>query len=187
MGYSAGDAQKLKKADEHNRFGYWEYIPIRKISWETIPHNFKFGDVLTWPRYQIDRDNDIARRISTIADEDHVEIYKDNLLPLVYKQFDQSAKCIIISRNPDDCYASPLKAGMRGYDVDREYFALAVANYFFWVGFFLCHDMDCLQVEYEQFGYNFKSEVDKIAGFLGVRFEGNDYESLRHVYHPREY
>lgn len=166
IGYSAGT--NLKGADSHNRYGYWEHLGMRELIWHSMcgPAILK-----TFPYDSMDPPHGICERIVSLSDRDNIEVYKEVVLPFVYRAFPEDCKFIIITRDwriiRDKYYE----------DVDALMFLDRYTRYHR-----LAQDMtqsrDVMFVRYEHFargeGYR------EICRFLGKPYD----PSVRKVYRP---
>ena len=76
MGFHPGSEENLKPADDHNRYGYWEHLPIRKELWPEL------GNIpsLHIPHEPVDPRRKVVLEIERLVEEDHVGVDHEELL-----------------------------------------------------------------------------------------------------------
>lgn len=183
--FSPGRDNNLKSADTHNRFGYYENLRLRNYLWESLSVNsLKIWDpgALEAKQAEIahfDKES-IKHTVIKLAQEEGVEVYKDNLLPLFYDLFSPTIKIIAVERSVEDLFASPEKAGQSPIGVPFETFVQTYQAYLS-----LCEGMqkerDVLWVHYDRFKHDFENEVQRIAEFMEVK----EAPDLQYVFRPR--
>jgi len=173
MGYSPGSEKNLKGADEHNRFGYWEHLPLRDLVWGTAGFNANqhAGHL---PRKPLElRGHPNRLKIEHLAREDGVEVYKDVILPLIYTLFPSDAKYITITRDPEAIYRSG------HYKVGKAAVFKGICQHYE-----LTHQMAAnvthLYVCYDDVREDPHKQITRIAQFLGQPTVG-----LERVWRPR--
>jgi hypothetical protein len=183
LGFSPGPEEGLKKADSHCRWGYYEYLPIRRLAWSLL-ENDKFA--IFTPDKPYPRDEELAQQIAAVAERDQVEVFKDNALPLTYKQYSPGAKYIVIDRDPVSCYRSPLKAGKPGYNVSYETFFAGWEQYQWLSAMMGCH-VNVLYVRYEYFYDSLEAMTLTICNHLGVNFDTINHGLVYGSFRPRRH
>jgi hypothetical protein len=184
LGFSAGEERLLKGGAPSNPRGYWEFLPIRKLTWGAIGVN-----KTVWQHKAETMPNAPLRleghrhvpQIRRLARKYNVEVYKDNYLPLVHTMFPKAAKAIIIRRDWQDIHASHMRVRMR--PDTQEQFRQAIAK-FYRLADMMAIDRECLYVRYEYFRSDFDVATRVVAGFLGV----NRYnvKEMRAVWSPNK-
>jgi len=115
FGFSFGDPTHLKDANQMNRHGHFEHLPIRSLIWDNIE---KYGEDETLnpcdPRtYQLQEpDPGIVTQIQTLIDDERVEAYKDTFYPVIHKYLPPPNLILATYRNPQDVYLAPIRSNM---------------------------------------------------------------------------
>jgi len=188
LGKSPGSSENLKGADSHNRWGYFEHLPIRKLVWEAGKwHHFtpdRKGFLPDEPLVFNDRPLvDYADRIRRIAEEDGVELYKDNSLPLTFRLFPKESKYIIITRRVEAIHESPKKAGFHGYTCSLEELRDSHYKYHELVKI-MAGEVDCLTIQYEDFKTSFDHTLQVICNHLEVELDKMHRTACRAIFRP---
>lgn len=167
MGFSVGNGQKLKPADKYNKTGYFEYLPLMKISDQIF--NRLGNDFFTqlpeldngWTRpFESEKQS-----ILQCVQEDHIELYKDNKLVILADLYDElfpNAKWIFIERCIEETYRSRF-----GQPLSIKQWEKITENRL------TCWNKTkpskkALYVKYSNFSNNFEHQVDEIAKFTGI-------------------
>lgn len=169
LGFSPGERGKLKKGEASNPRGYWEFLPIRKLSWKAIGVNHTLWQhrVHTMPDRPPRLENHPnAAKIRKMARKYKVAVYKDNYLPLVYTLFPATSKIVFIKRDYQDIYASTMR--IRQHPETLEDYKHAIEK-FYKLARLMAKERECLFVNYEQFRDDFDVATRAVADFLGVR------------------
>jgi len=185
MGLSAGPPEFLKRADEHNRWGYWECLPLRLLVWGQLPAGFRVEYPENVPLFPLRGISAVRELVFGFAETHGIEVYKDNMLPIVYRLFPAGAKYVLITRPARDCYESPVRGGVAPYSVSYDDFETAVCRYWHLSARWLELERQALRIAYTDFKINFRLSVAKVADFIGVPLEEDDYGRLQQVFHPR--
>lgn len=190
MGFNAGPAKNLKGSDEINRWGYWEYLPIRDMAWSAIRKRGErsrtsFREYVTrgFLEYADPRMVDWGDEYSSgcrmmirqRAVLDDVEMYKDNALPLIWPLFSKHAKYVLTTRKPESCYhrAAQRVSAERWRDAHACYYHLSRQ---------MAAEVPTLFFAYEDFETDLEGQIEMLADFLGAV---PDIECLRKLYRPR--
>ncbi len=178
LGFSAGPTHELKRADDHNRWGYWEYRPIYRFIRSILdgPTRFTAEDIPDETgSFPMEPDPAIA----VVAIRDSVMVYKDCGIPLFYRLFSPDAKIVVIGRNEVDLLAS---AGLSylGYDFTWRALQLAQDKYYDLVSM-MSDERDVIGVNYDAFRDDFYKEAQRVCDFLDVPMK-ND---LHKIFRPR--
>lgn len=187
LGKSPGSQKNLKGPDEHNRWGYFEHLPLRKLVWEAgdfqqfTPHIKGF---LPAKPLDFDDKDELRSSICAIASEDNVEVYKDNSLPLTFRLFPKGSKFLIITRQVGAVYTSPRKAGMPSPSYTLEELQERHSRYQELVSV-MKDEVDCLTVRYEEFNTQFEKSLKRICDHLTVELNENRYLACRRIFRPR--
>ncbi|MHA2232083.1 MAG: hypothetical protein ACXAB4_06310 [Candidatus Hodarchaeales archaeon] len=184
MGLSVGNEKNLKPADMHNRWGYWEHLPLREECRKIIPLDYRAHLAHTIPEEPLPRTDFVADQVASIADMDNIQVYKDNTLPLIYRLFSEDTKFIVLERMPEDCYKSPIRARGQPYQIPFLQFMVAY-SYYFNLEVKLSAERDVLRLNYLYFQYFFDRCVETIAEFIDVELQGEDYDRLKKLWRPR--
>jgi hypothetical protein len=189
LGKSPGSPHNLKGADAHNRWGYFEHLPIRKLVWEAggwrqfVPERQGF-----LPDEPLVFDNSAHSgypyRIRMLAQQDGVQVYKDNSLALVFRLFPRTSKYIAISRKVEAIYESPKKSGGDGYQCSLEELYASHRKYYQLVNM-MAKEVDCLTIQYESFKTNFDDVLQLICDHIEVKLTDERYAACRDVFRPR--
>ena len=118
LGFSAGSLESLKGSDNHNRYGYYENLVLRKFLW----NYFDLNKVKLWRTNQVVNKSKVVedllasnkkftQSLEEIIDREFIEVYKDNKLPIFFEAFPKNVNIIVIERNPIDVFESPQKGG----------------------------------------------------------------------------
>lgn len=190
LGKSPGNEKSLKDSDSHNRWGYYEHMPIREIVWTAAGFNkFQPDQPDFLPSAPIPL-NQVAgqhiEKIQKIASEEQVEVYKDNALPLVYNFFSPDSKYIITERDIRAIYQSPIKAGKPGYDCSVEELEKRYQAYMQLVKAYMYKEVDCMIVQYEDFKNDFDTTVKKVAHHIGVDLTDELQARCQEIFKPRK-
>lgn len=183
MGFSVGDKKNLKGADSHNRWGYWEHLPIRNLARSIAHPNLSGGWHVRWVTSRsLPRDESIARKIALLALYENVEVVKIVFAPMVYRSLPHGAKYVAIKRNPIDVYKSPKRAGFGSYSESYDEFLKGYNRYHVLLDE-MCKGVDSITTRYELFKADREKETDRIANFLGVTLD--EPERVYSVFRPR--
>lgn len=190
LGKSPGSSRDLKKGDSHNRYGYFENLKMREITYKALGHDyFKF-----WEKELIDQHpiffspeklTEYSQKIIGTAQKDNIEVYKDNIIPLIFRIFPKESKFINIKRDPKKCYESPRKGGHSEIPCSFEEFLDAYNKYQELVKQ-MAKEVRCFQVNYEDFYDNFDEALTKITEFIGVEVNPEKLDALKKVFKPRK-
>jgi hypothetical protein len=190
LGKNPGNYNDLKTADKHNRFGYFENLKIREITYRALgKKHFKPWEKGCLPDSPIEfspSDLDSYRKqISLIAEQDNVEAYKDNSIPLIYLIFPIDLKYINIRRDPDKAYKSPQKGGHLPTDCTFNEFKIYYQKYQYLVEQ-MSKEVNCIEIEYESFFNDFERSVAKIAQHIGIHVNERIMAECKKIFRPRK-
>jgi hypothetical protein len=189
LGKSPGSSKNLKAADPHNRWGYFEHLPIRKLVWEA-------GG---WKQYAPERDGFLPDepltfeerapgsyrdRIRALAHQDFVQVYKDNALPLIFRLFPTESRYVIITRDVEEIYESPRKSGGTRYQCSLEELRASHDKYQKLVKV-MAREVDSLVVEYESFMADFEKVLQSVCDHIQVELTDDRYAACRDIFRPR--
>jgi hypothetical protein len=189
LGKSPGSEHNLKAGDAHNRWGYYEHLPIRDAAWRAAGFE-RFepqlpGFLPLEPlAFGAGGQSNPCEAIQRLAMEDRVQVYKDNALPLLFRLFPEDGKYIVIERDVAAVFRSPLKAGLPGYTCSVSELAQYQAHYHQLVHR-MCGEVDCLSVKYEEFHRDFPGVLGKIAEHLRMDLRDVDYANCSALFRPR--
>ena len=110
MGFSPGPEDWLKKGDEHNKYGYFECMPLWKISFVMLKNlGGSFHKLPAcnpgWTAYF----NAEKKKITRLVKSGGIELYKDNqllILSELYHELFPDAKWVFINRDIKETYKS---------------------------------------------------------------------------------
>ena len=159
LGKSAGSSQNLKKGDKHNRWGYFEHSKLGEVRWRAMQKilfvPWKKGFLPHRPySFSPEKLKRFSQQIREISQKDKIEVYKDNTLPLTFKIFPKKAKYIAIKRDPEKCQVSPAKGGHSVISCSFNDFFVYYQKYDNLVKQ-MAREVDCIEVNYEDFFDNF--------------------------------
>lgn len=190
LGKSPGDPKNLKKGDKHNRWGYFEHLGMREISHRVLPQGYfrpwEQGILPQKPHsFSPEKLKEYSQKISEIAQRDNVQVYKDNALPLVFRIFPREARYIVIKRDPKKCYQSPQKGGHSKISCSFEEFLGYYQKYYDLVRQ-MSQELDCLEINYEDFYESFNETLSKIAQFIKVKVDDKKLRACKKIFRPRQ-
>ncbi len=174
MGFSAGSPCNLKGADGHNRYGYWEHMPLRNAVWGRAG-NF---DPARIPKQPVNagRWPGAQSIILDIADQDKVEVYKDCTGPWTYPLLLGVEKVVLMRRDARTLYE-------RYYSDRWEWpeFNAAHTAYYDLAAKFMDGVLPVLVAPYEAYEHGPKMALFTLCEFLERPYD----TSLLSVYRPR--
>jgi len=171
MGFSPGSSRLLKMGDGHNRYGYWEHLPMRAVEWQRGRFDERKIPSVPYPSH--DR---ISRDIAELARTDNIEVYKATTLPWTYRWF-SAGRAVLIRRSADTLY----ERYYEGVGWSLNGFRAAHAKYYDLAAKHLDAEWDVLWLEYESFADNLTASITAVCEFLGRPFT----QSLLHIWRPR--
>lgn len=166
MGLSPGPEAWLNKADEHNKYGYYECLPILKVEEEILKQlGGSYEDLPHFNRNWTANFTKEKNRIRKVVVCGGVEAYKGNRLLVLADLFHElfpEAKWIMMCRSEQDTYRSewgqvlpPSRwAEVRQKRFDRWHQSLA--------------SWHCLNMRYEDFHRDKLEATRRVAEFIGV-------------------
>ncbi len=171
-GLSPGPADGLKPADHNNRYGFWEYLPLRRAFWMASGGNF---DVQKIPVAPVRPNSAIGQPLADMARSHGVEVFKCVKLPWIYPWF-EPRKAIVIFRSADTIYRNHPSAM-----TPNEYRG-AHTRYYDMAAKYLEADWDILHVRYEDFLTDTEKQIERVCEYLGCPY----HKWLLHTFRPRE-
>lgn len=172
IGFRPGSKQHLKPKDGHNRYGYWEHLPMRALIWRYLPYPKR---KIPW-KEPMRPSGKISRSIQELADSDNIEVLKCFMLPWAYPWFEPT-KTVFVQRSMQVLYDRYY--GGVGWDANvwrsfyTEWHDIAAK--------YLCGDWDVLWVKYEDFFNDTENEMRRVCEYLGCPFR----KELLKVFRPR--
>jgi hypothetical protein len=167
-----------------NPRGYWEFLPIRKLTWSAIGVNKTVwqhrAETMPNAPLRLEGHRHVAQ-IRRLARKYNVEVYKDNYLPLVHTLFPKEAKAIVIRRDWQDIHASHMRVRLR--PGTQEQFGQAIDK-FYRLAKMMRGYRKCLFIRYEWFRDDFDAATATLADFLEVR--KYNVEETRAVWSPNK-
>lgn len=167
MGYSLGNAASIKRADKHNKYGYFEHVRLMKLS-ESILEKLGGDYFMNIPPYikgWTDAMHMEKKLIEKQVSKEGIELYKDNKLILlsdIYGEIYPDAKWVYIKRDISGTYKSRF-----GQDLSLAQWEDITANRLAtWEQ--SKASATALQLEYEQFFDDFDETVNSLAEYLSV-------------------
>lgn len=190
LGKSPGKSVDLKDADKHNRYGYFENLKLRAITYEALGRDY----FMPWEKgylpdkpyiFELNKLEKYSSIIRDIAENDNVEVYKDNTTPLIFRIFPKEAKYINIRRNPEKIYESPQKGGHSkiacNYSEFKEYY-----NKYQGLVKQMSKEVDCIDVNYEDFFDDLDNTIYKIAHHIEIEINDTKLNDCRKTFRPRK-
>lgn len=184
MGLCAGLPQHLKPADQHNLNGYWEYLPLASIT-DSIFNKLNIDFLL--PPQLLERGwhtrfNEEKKLIKQIVERDNIEVYKDNKLLIasdLYHDLFPTAKWILVTRNPEDCFNSRW-----GKPISRDdYVGLWQQRHQVWFNSTI--SLSTITVNYQSFHIELADTIKYIAKYLTIDVE-DKMATLKSLFKPRQ-
>lgn len=189
LGKSPGNTEDLKEGDKHNRYGYFENLEIRKITYKALGCDYfnpwEKGFLPDRPySFEPEKLNEYSSLITEIAEKDNVEVYKDNTIPLIFRIFPKEAKFINITREPKKAYESPQKGGHSRIPCSFAEFIVYYEKYQDLVKQ-MSNEVDCIGVRYEDFYDNFDGTLNTIARHIEVEIDDTKLKACKKIFRPR--
>lgn len=171
MGFSPGSMHFLKRKDRHNRYGYWEHVPMRRLEWQRDSF-----DERQIPSCPVEPDDRIFNDIARLANTDGIEAYKATTLPWTYPWFG-AKRAVLIRRSANVLYERYYRRA--GWSMGE--FRSAHTRYHDLAAKYLDATWNVLWVEYESFFDNTRAATTAICEFLDRPFT----PGLLRVWRPR--
>lgn len=184
MGFHPGPEKWLKNPDEHNPHGYFECMPLMKISMKILEK--LGGDFHRLPSFGPacrghceDEKRDIAR----IVEAGGIEMYKGNRLMVLADLYDElfpEAKWIFVQRTVEETYRSRFGDKMPF----EEWKTISDSRLRRWQA--SKPSARALTVDYADFGSDLARCVGEIERFLGVALTAEQRNACIDFYQPRQ-
>lgn len=189
LGKSPGKQNDLKQCDQLNRYGYYENLALRNISHELLltPKFDPFIDK-TYDKNNYlfnEKSTEILNRFNKLAQEDSIEVFKDNALPYIHQYYSPEAKYICIIRDYKSCYNSRIKANVKPHPVTINEFKNFYKKYHELVDK-MSKEKNCLLIHYKDFKDNYESLVKELCSFLEVEVTEELMRKAKGIYKPRK-
>lgn len=180
MGFSPGDPRCLKPADDHNRYGYWEHVPLQKYVRGLSGYDDRMHITGKYPSELLDFTQEEKEQTASLFEDAGVEVFKETGLPVMYRLFPFDSIYLVILRHRQAMYQSGNYAER---DISFDKFCRNAEIYHGLCSRMLVETKKCMFVHYEGFGKNFDGYVSNIADFLDVT---PDVPKLREIWRPRK-
>lgn len=184
MGYSLGDDSRLVKANEYNKYGYFENMDLIKISNSILTKMSKDFFFELPSREELISTNLSAykRRIRRIVNTQKIDLYKGNRLMVlsdIYHDLYPDAKWIYIERDINETYKSrfgqPLSLS-EWKDMTRnrvlKWKSSPVSS-------------SALNLKYEEFADDYQAVLNKIVDYLEIELSQSQYSKCLDFYKPK--
>lgn len=184
MGFSHGNPKKIKTADKHNIYGYFENLDIIRIE-EMILKKLD-GNFHSLPNIKPNWSNDFKRekkQLKKIVKKDNIEVYKGNRLLVISELFEKTfpdAKWIYIERNVEDTFKSRFGTPM----TIEEWTKLTDKRISIWNNSTAAKN--ALKLTYESFFHNPEKQVTEIASYLNVNLSEKQFADCMDFFKPRK-
>jgi Sulfotransferase family len=188
MGFSPGPIEWLRRADQHNPYGYYESMPLMKIDHALLT---KFdGNVMDPPKLSENWTKLCEyekKQILKIVKNGGIEIYKGNMLVVIADLYDElfpNARWIMIYRSEKDTTRSILDSSHN--PIPYEELGKIRNN---WLKSWENSQPSsrCLTVRYEDFLVNSKRIITDIAEHLDVSLTKERLSNCMNFFKPRSY
>lgn len=184
MGFSLGPKKWLKKGDEHNPYGYFECLPLKKISNKILEelggdfhHNLPSLES-GWTEAFESKKSEITR----IIEAGGIELYKGNRLLVLADLYDElfpEAKWIFTQRSIKETYRSRFGEELSFGEWER----ITNERLRKWES---CRPAkQALYVDYQDFKSDAKKTVSKIQAFLEIELTESQVGSCVDFFLPR--
>lgn len=184
MGYSLGPDKWLKKADKHNPHGYFECLPLQRISADILKklgadfHNNLPSLQPGWTKAFDAEKAEILR----VVQSGSIELYKGNLLLVLvdlYAELFPTAKWICTQRAVEKTYQSRFGEPLSF----EEWKAITAKREKCWQTSFA--SKNALYIDYQDFNLDITASISKIQNFLGIELTTEQMTSCLEFYKPR--
>jgi len=183
LGFSPGPQRGLKRADAHNRYGYFEYLPLRNAIYEELGLGpFNENNEMAYRDLDLSQHPLLPSKIMDMVGHDQVEVFKDNSLPYTCLLYPPSTKFLVVKRDVNAIYKSPQKGGNPGFTCSLEKLDKMHERYYEKL---TNAGVDMLIVQYEDFFDDFNSVFSMICSHCGVIPTHDLQESCRNIFQPR--
>lgn len=181
-GLHLGDSGMLRQSDSNNKYGYFEYVPLMKVTDKMLTKlggNFHNLPDLNpeWKRTLVDEQEEIIR----IVRKDKIQLYKDNrlmVIPDIYYDLFPAAKWIFIERDVNETYQSRFGIPISFEDWVKvtnrrlEYWKTSEAA------------KNALSLDYQDFKEDFDTTLNRIIDFLNIEIDQSKIESCHELFKP---
>jgi len=183
LGLRCGPRRWLKPADAHNRFGYYECVPLKSIEKKALDRlgvTFHEPTGLTpgWTR----RTPDLQRRVARIVRTGRIDLYKGNRLVVLAELIDTlypEARWVFIHRDSDESFRSRF-----GEEMTRDQWrAVTERRMSVWRASGPAEH--ALYLDYDDFRANLDQTIDRLAAHLDLRPTGRQRRAARAFFQPR--
>jgi len=184
MGYNLGPDKWLKKPDINNRFGYFECLPLARISEKILRKSG--GNFHNMPKLKDGWINDFDKEkqfIKKVVKFGNIEVYKDNYLMLLadlYNVLFPRSKWIYIKRSINETYKSRFGRSLSFSEWEElsneraEKWHKAIAS------------RNALELDYSDFKYDLVSTINKIAKYLEINLSSEQVKACKKIFKPTD-
>lgn len=183
MGFNPGPIESLKEADKYNLFGYYENLPLLRISRNILS---KFGgdivrNIPDLPNGWLNELDVEKQQILDTVHSGNIEITKDPSLTVIaglYHELFPKAKWIVIQRDINETYKS--RFGMEL--TFQEWVSITNRRLEKWqqtIPF-----SKALHLAYKDFAVDFQGIIQRISSFLGVELTASQMKECFEFYKP---
>lgn len=182
MGLHPGSPQNIKPPDVHNKYGYWEHIPLLTYS-NAILKKLGIDYFRGVKAPPIDWSKSLTSEqelIQKMVHDDKIEVYKDNTLIIlsdIYIKLFPEAKWIYVTRNFKECYKSRWGEPIS----EEDYLTICQKRASIW------HSTDiskrCLYIDYSDYDRHLEMTLFRIADFVGIDIR-NKLKELKTLHRP---
>jgi hypothetical protein len=183
MGLNPGPEHWLKKGDRHNRWGYYECLPLFKISRKILAKldgDF-FFNIPELPKNWSNQFEKEKQQILDIVNTGEIELFKDGPMLIIADLYDElfpDAKWIVINREPKATYRS--RFGKRiSYEEWKEITGKRQRAWQKTRPF-----SRALNLHYLDFFTDLAGTIEKLASFLGANITERQKQSCFNFFQP---
>jgi len=183
MGFSPGPADWLKKGDEHNKYGYFECMPLWKISFGVLKN--LGGSFHKLPACNPDwtaQFNAEKKKIAKLVKSGGIEVYKDNqllILSELYHELFPEAKWVFINRDIKETYKSRFGESMSF----KQWKSITKERMSRWHN--SLPSKKALYLNYQDFKDDKVNTINDLQSFLGIELNQDQIASCLAFFKPR--
>ena len=183
MGFCPGPEKWLKTADEHNPHGYYECLPLMRIT-KGIMERFGGHIVKNIPLLKPGWCSELSEdkfRIKTLVENNGIEIFKDPNLIVLADLFDElfpEAKWVVIHRDIHETYRSRFGLPKTFQEWER----LTAKRLDRWQGSRPFHR--ALNLDYNDFFVDLEGTILRIGKFLDIELDDARVASCAGFFKP---
>lgn len=183
MGFHAGNTGSLKKADQHNKYGYYEHLELMNISNKVLQKlggDFHFN-IPELHKSWTDAFDKEKNKILKIASKEGIEMYKGNQLMVLadlYVDIFPEAKWIYIERDLNETFSSRFGSSMSLEDWTN----ITVSRKAAWNR--TAAQKNALPLDYSMFAADFDSTFALIEGHLEMKCDTATKNQCKDFFRP---